>query len=233
MSEERAQSGRLFGRRKGRPLRAAQQRLVDELLPKVALDTQAAQIDPAALFDPPRSEIWLEIGFGGGEHLAWQAAQHPDVGFIGAEIFINGIATLLREIETQDLQNVRIWQGDARELLDLLPRQSLSRCFILHPDPWPKARHHKRRIVSPDTLDRLAELMVPGAELRLATDDPSYKPWMVEHLTRHPAFEWLARTPKDWRERPGDWPQTRYEAKGLKEGRPPLYLSYRRRKTVA
>lgn len=229
MTEERSGPQRLFGRRKGRPLRAAQQRLVDELLPRLALDTGAVRLDPAGLFDSPRDELWLEIGFGGGEHLAWQASRNPDVGFIGAEIFLNGVATLLREIEDQKLENVRIWNGDARDLLQVLPAASLSRVFILHPDPWPKARHHKRRIVSQETLDRLAMLMRQGAELRLATDDPGYKSWMVEHLTRHPDFEWLARGPKDWRTPPEDWPQTRYEAKGLKEGRPPLYLSYRRR----
>jgi tRNA (guanine-N7-)-methyltransferase len=210
-------------------LRPGQQKLVDELLPRLEIDSGAETLDPRALFDPPKGELWLEIGFGGGEHLAWQAARRPDVGFIGAEIFINGVATLLREVEDKRLENIRIWREDGRALLDALPPACLSRVFILHPDPWPKARHHKRRIVQAAVLDRLAEVMIPGGELRLATDDPSYQSWMVERLSRHPAFEWLARRPADWREPPEDWPRTRYEAKAVAEGRTPLYLRYRRK----
>ena len=225
---DRPQHRKVFGRRQGRPLKPNLQRLVDDLLPQVALDTAAERVDPAALF-PEAEEIWLEIGFGGGEHLAWQAERNPRAGILGAEIFINGIATLLRQIEERNLENVRIWREDARLLLDALPAQSLSRAFILFPDPWPKLRHHKRRIVQRATLDRLAEVLRPGAELRLATDDPSYLPWMVEHLSRHPEFRWLAEGPEDWRRRTDDWPETRYEAKAIEAGRKPAYLRYRRR----
>lgn len=228
MADAKPQTRKVFGRRQGRPLKPNLQRLVDDLLPRVALDAAAERIDPAALF-PEAREVWLEIGFGGGEHLAWQAAANPGVGFIGAEVFINGIATLLREIEERPLGNVRVWREDARLLLDALPARSLSRVFILFPDPWPKLRHHKRRIVQRATLDRLAEVMIPGAELRLATDDASYLPWIVERLSGHPGFRWLAAGPEDWRRRPDDWPETRYEAKALEAGRKPAYLRYERR----
>ena len=174
MADAKPQTRKVFGRRQGRPLKPNLQRLVDGLLPRVALDSEASALDPAEFF-PKARETWLEIGFGGGEHLAWQAAQNPEVGFLGAEIFINGIATLLREIEERELDNVRIWREDARLLLDALPEASLDRVFVLFPDPWPKLRHHKRRIVQTATLDRLAEVMKPGAELRLATDDASYR----------------------------------------------------------
>ncbi|MEX0921503.1 MAG: tRNA (guanosine(46)-N7)-methyltransferase TrmB [Rhodovibrionaceae bacterium] len=222
------QARKVFGRRLGRPLKPSQERLIETLLPRLELDSSMPQLDPAAVF-PEAGEIWLEIGFGGGEHLAWQATENPGVGFLGAEIFLNGIAGLLREIETQELANIRIWREDARLLLDALPQACLDRVFILFPDPWPKLRHHKRRIVQRETLDRLAQVMKPGAELRLATDDASYLPWMVERLSRHPAFRWLAERPADWRDRPADWPQTRYEAKALAAGRKPAYLRYRRR----
>ena len=228
MPQPKSPHRKVFGRRQGRPLKPSQQRLVEEVLPELALDTAAERLDPASIF-PEAEELWLEIGFGGGEHLAWQAAENPQVCFLGAEIFLNGIASLLREIEARKLGNVRIWQEDARLLLDALPEASLDRAFILFPDPWPKLRHHKRRIVQTATLDRLAEVMKPGAELRLATDDPSYLPWMVERMSRHAAFAWLAEGPEDWRRRPADWPQTRYEAKALEAGRKPAYLRYRRR----
>ncbi len=219
---------RVFGRRLGRPLKPNQERLIEALLPRLALDVAAGKLDPAALF-PSAEEVWLEIGFGGGEHLSWQAQANPKTGFIGAEIFLNGIATLLRDIEEKQLANIRIWREDARLLLDKLPEACLDRAFILFPDPWPKPRHHKRRIVQRETLDRLATVLRPGAELRLATDDASYLPWMVERMSSHDAFQWLARGPEDWRARPDDWPQTRYEAKAIDAGRKPAYLRYLRR----
>ena len=225
-----------YARRLGRPLRPGARRLLRALLPRlrVALPPAGGALDPEALFAAPedpavRRPVWLEIGFGAGEHLAWQARHNPGAGLIGAEVFVRGVARLLRAVEEAGLENLRIHPGDARELLAVLPPESLDRVFILFPDPWPKTRHHKRRIVVPETLDRLALVMRDGAELRLATDDPDYLAWMLERLIRHPAFEWLARAPADWRRRPADWPPTRYEAKALSQGRHPAYLRFRRR----
>ncbi|HVM80161.1 MAG TPA: tRNA (guanosine(46)-N7)-methyltransferase TrmB [Stellaceae bacterium] len=198
---------------------------------------ETGTLDPAALFDTfplpdgereRKREYWLEIGFGAGEHLAWQAAQHPEVGFLGAEVFENGVVKLLADIRRRNLTNIRILVDDARLLLAALPDRSLGRAFILFPDPWPKQRHHKRRMVSQATLDALARTLRPGAELRLATDDIGYLRWMLELAPVHPAFEWLVRGPADWRERPEDWPQTRYEQKAIAAGRVPYFLRLRR-----
>jgi tRNA (guanine-N7-)-methyltransferase len=181
------------------------------------------------LFGGAPRPIWLEIGFGGGEHLAQQAACHLAIGFLGCEVFENGIAKLVAEIDRRGLANIRIFSDDARLLLAALPAASVDRVFILFPDPWPKERHKKRRLVSGETLDRLAAIMRGGAELRLATDDPDYLSWMLERVTRQPAFEWLARRPADWRERPADWPPTRYEEKARAAGRTPYFLRIVRR----
>lgn len=221
----------LYGRRKGRPLRPAQQAALERLLPRLSLDLGALPGDPRDLFAPKAEQLWLEIGFGGGEHCAWQAARNPEVGLIGAEFFINGVASLLKQLDDQGSENVRVQVGDALELLAALPDACLDRVFILFADPWPKTRHHKRRIVSRPTLDRLAELMKPGAELRVATDDPSYRLWILERVTGHPWFDWTAQAPEDWRTRPADWPPTRYEEKALRQGRKPLYLRLLRRET--
>lgn len=201
------------------------------LLPRirVALPDAAATLDPLSLFAPPVDELWLEIGFGAGEHLAAQAAERPRTGIIGCEVFENGVARLLAEIARRQLGNVRILMDDARRLLAALPKASLGRAAILFPDPWPKERHKKRRIVSAETLDALAAALGDGAELRLATDDADYAVWMLERATAHPAFEWLARRPSDWRERPADWPPTRYEGKAIAAGRRPVFLRFRRR----
>jgi tRNA (guanine-N7-)-methyltransferase len=215
----------LYGRRRGRPLRPGRQALVDGLLRFLAIYlSESGEFDPRAMFaDPPRS-VWLEIGFGGGEHLAAQAERHPDIGFIGCEVFENGIAKLLGEVERRHLVNIRLFIDDARLLIEALPEASVERVFILFPDPWPKERHHKRRIVSRDTLDGLARIMSDGAELRLATDDPDYFSWMLECVTGHPDFAWLVRRRGDWRERPPGWPPTRYEEKARAAGRPPAFL---------
>jgi tRNA (guanine-N7-)-methyltransferase len=218
----------LYGRRRGKKLRAGQEALLDTLLPKLLIEvpTGPQKLDPVELFGGVK-DLWLEVGFGAGEHLVWQAAEHPEVGLIGCEPFINGVAKCLAHIERAAVTNVRLFNDDARLLMAALPERSLSRVFILFPDPWPKTRHHKRRFVQRDTLDVLAPLMKAGAELRLATDDPSYLPWMIEHACRHPAFEWLAERPSDWRNRPADWPPTRYEQKML-AGHKPVFLRLRR-----
>jgi tRNA (guanine-N7-)-methyltransferase len=222
---------RVYGRRRGRPLRQGRRLLAETLLPRIAIELpEAGQFDPSTLFAKPPPPVWLEIGFGAGEHLARQAAQHRAIGFIGCEVFENGIARLLGEIASSDFGNVRIFADDARLLLDRLSPASIGRVFILFPDPWPKQRHYKRRLVARATLDRLAIVMQPGAELRLATDDRDYLVWMLEHVTAHPDFTWLARTPADWRERPPDWPPTRYEEKARTAGRTPVFLRFVRRR---
>ena len=231
MSDFSLQPRRLYGRRRGRPLRPGRDRLRHELLPRLAIDLPGRGVlEPRRLFSPAIAQVWLEIGFGGGEHLAAQAERHPDIGFIGCEVFENGIARLVGEVAQRGLGNIRVFADDARLLLDRLPPSSLGRVFILFPDPWPKRRHHKRRIVAGATLDRLAQLMQPGAELRLATDDRDYLAWMLERLTAHPDFAWLARRPADWRQRPPDWPPTRYEEKARAAGRPPSFLRFLRRR---
>jgi tRNA (guanine-N7-)-methyltransferase len=204
------------------------------LLPRLAINLPVSgHLDIAALFGTARPSIWLEIGFGGGEHLAQLAEQHPQIGFIGCEVFENGIVKLLAQIELRRLDNIRIFADDARLIMATLPPASIGRAFILFPDPWPKRRQHKRRIVSRETLDTLAEIMTDDAELRVATDDADYLCWILEHIAAHPAFEWLARRPGDWRERPPDWPPTRYETKARAAGRSPAFLRMRRRPRVA
>lgn len=220
----------VYGRRRGRPLRAGQRALTETLQPQLSLSLPpAGRLDPRAAFPEPTREIWLEIGFGGGEHLAEQALLHPDIGIIGCEVFENGVAKLLALIERRRLANIRLFTDDARLLIAALAPASIGRVFILFPDPWPKHRHKKRRIVSAETLDGLAWIMTAGAELRLATDDSDYLAAMLELATGHPAFEWTARRPDDWRERPPDWPPTRYEAKARAAGRLPGFLRFIRR----
>jgi tRNA (guanine-N7-)-methyltransferase len=219
----------LYGRQKGKPLKPRQARLIDGLLPQIAMpDGLAGPIDPAEIF-PDKDEIWLEVGFGGGEHLAWHAARHPDIGMIGAEPFINGVAKLLMKIDDDDLSNVRVHHGDVRPLIEALPDRSVSRIFVLHPDPWPKKRHFKRRMISPWFFKEAARLLRPGSQLRVASDIPDYVRWTLMHAQNAPDFEWTAERAADWRVRPDDWPQTRYEAKAIREGRPPAYLIFRRR----
>jgi tRNA (guanine-N7-)-methyltransferase len=217
------------GRRHGRRLRSGRRRLLDEFLPRLAIPIDAAPLDPYALFQPRPAEIWLEIGFGAGEHLADQAERHPDIGLLGAEIFVNGVAALLARVEEKGLANVRIHADDARRLLDALPVACLGRVFLLFPDPWPKRRHAGRRFVQRENLDRLARTMKPEAELRIASDDPDHVAWVLRQVLTHPAFEWTARRADDWRRRPADWPGTRYEAKAAAEGRRATYLVFGRR----
>lgn len=216
-----------YGRRRGRPLRTARQHLVDTLLPRISVvpPLSGQPLDLAVLI-PQAREAWLEIGFGGGEHLAAQAVLHPQVGMIGCEPYVNGMASLLAKLDADAVGNVRIHAGDARPLIDALPDAALSRVFILYPDPWPKLRHHKRRLINAALLQSLARVMRAGALLRLATDDADYAQWMLEHLLACPYFQWLARQPEDWRNAPADWVPTRYEAKAKAAGRTPAYLDF-------
>jgi tRNA (guanine-N7-)-methyltransferase len=221
---------RFYGRRKGRPLRKGQLQLIDTLLPRLAIELpETGKLDPKSLFPCTPAQVWLEIGFGGGEHLAEQARANRAVGLIGCEVFLNGIATLLAQVSAHALDNVRVYPEDARDLLDALPDASLDQVFLLFPDPWPKRRHADRRFIQTSNLDLLARLLKPGAEFRVASDDPTYIGWALAHLVRHSAFAWTALGPADWRVRPPDWPQTRYESKALREGRQPVFLRFTRR----
>ena len=225
----------LYGRRQGRPLRAGRKALLEAALPplEIALPDEGGRLDPAVLFDPPPAELYLEIGFGGGEHLAWQARRHPAAGFLAAEYFITGVASLLGQLEAAEPAArpapLRLYIGDARDLLECLPAAVLDRVFILFPDPWPKRRHHKRRLIQAETVAQLARVLKDGGELRFATDDAGYLAWALERLTAAPALAWQVAGPADWRRRPDDWPATRYEEKALAAGRRPAYLRFLRR----
>lgn len=221
-----------YGRRHGKKLRPGQAALLAELArlapPGIGHDENPARtpLDLKALY--PGREPWLEIGFGGGEHMLAQARANPDVQIIGAEPFINGVAKLLAAIARADVGNIAVTDHDARDLMDVLPEASIARAFLLYPDPWPKTRHHKRRFVNPAQLDQLARVMRAGAELRVATDIADYVRHSLEVIDRDPRFEWTATHPADWRDPWPDWPGTRYEAKALREGRAPHYLTFRR-----
>ncbi|HEV2264184.1 MAG TPA: tRNA (guanosine(46)-N7)-methyltransferase TrmB [Stellaceae bacterium] len=202
---------------------------MDTLLPQLSVVLPpTGMLDPATLV-PAANDLWLEIGFGAGEHLAAQARAHPDVAVLGAEVFENGIAKLLAAVDRDRLANVRLFVDDARLLLACLPDRSLGRAFILYPDPWPKERHKKRRIVAPETLDQLARTLRPGAELRLATDDPDYADWIAAALAGRADFVELAHVEGDWPDRPVDWPATRYEQKAVAAGRTPRFFRLARR----
>ena len=219
----------IYGRRQGHRLRPGRRRLLAERLPALELHLPAAgQIDPATLFPGGRRPLWLEIGFGAGEHLAAQAAAHPEIGLIGCEPYVAGVASLVARAERDGLANLRVVVDDARLLLRALPERCLERIFVLFPDPWPKTRHHKRRIVNPATVAEFARLLAPGGELRLATDDMGYARAMLLALGGQPGLIWLAERPADWRVRPGDAPPTRYEQKALAAGRACVYLRHRR-----
>lgn len=220
---------RFHGRRLARPLTQRRKDLLEHLLPRLRIAIpEAGPLDPRTLFDPPLRSIWLEIGFGGGEHLAAQAERHPEIGILGCEPFLNGLASLLTAIESKRLENVRLHPDDARLLMARLAPQSIGRCFILFPDPWPKLRHRKRRIVCTETLDWLATAMEDGAELRLGSDDPDYIEDMLETAGKHPAFRPVRVDPETSTTRPEDWPPTRYEEKALAKGATCRFLIYER-----
>lgn len=218
---------RLFGRRIGKTLKEAEQQRIETLLPQISVPL-GAPLDPASLFADGIRDVWLEVGFGSGEHLAHRAEENPDIGFIGCEPFVNGAAKMLRRIEVGEFTNVRIHDGDAREVFDQLPDASLGRVFVLYPDPWPKRRHWKRRFVQAAELDALARVMKPGAQLFIASDIPDYIRWCLQFLMPHPAFDWEAESCTDWQTPFPSWPGTRYEAKALREERTPTYLTFTR-----
>ena len=220
---------RTYGRRHAKKLRATRAGAMEAVLPQVKISLPEGEgIDPKSFFNFPVKEIWFEIGFGGGEHLLHQAINNPDIGFIGCEPFINGVSALCVGIGEKNIRNIRVWPDDARMLMERFAPQSLDRLFLLHPDPWPKTRHHKRRFLQTETLDQLAQLLKLGAEFRMATDHPELAVWLLEKMYFHSAFEWCAVSADDWRKPSMDCLETRYCQKGMAQGRPPVYFTFRR-----
>jgi len=218
-----------FGRRKGHALRPRQQALFATLLPRLALDLSApAPADLRALFPQPADAVRIEIGFGGGEHLIAEAGREPRTGFIGVEPFVNGMAKALAAIEAGALDNIRLHFGDAIDLLGWLPPGSLSRIDLIHPDPWPKRRHWKRRFVQDHIVAQLARILAPGGEFRFVTDIDDYAAWTLIRLLRSSQFEWTARCADDWRKAWPGFTATRYQAKALRDRRAPCFLIFRR-----
>ncbi|SHL89103.1 tRNA (guanine-N(7)-)-methyltransferase [Roseovarius litoreus] len=234
MSTENHPSGapwrNFYGRFKGKGLRPSQQTYLDEDLAKLSpgpvdwdVNPDREPLDLKSLFGD--RDIWLEIGFGGGEHMVHQAVHNPGIGLIGCEPYINGVAMLLGKIRDSGAQNIAVHPGDVRDMFDVLPENSVSRAFLLYPDPWPKKRHHRRRFVTPGYLEPLSRVLKSGAIFRVATDIPDYVRQTLEEVPRH-GFTWQAERPADWREPWNDWISTRYEQKALREGRRPHYLTF-------
>lgn len=221
-----------FGRRKGHKLRLHQADLIAQLLPQLSVDMSSpAPPDLRALFDGAVDAVRLEIGFGGGEHLVAEALAHPHLGFIGCEPYVNGMAKILAQIEMHEIRNIRLVAGDAAELLAWVPAQSLARIDLIHPDPWPKRRHWKRRFVQDATIAAMARAIPPGGEFRFVCDIDSYVEWTLAHLVRAPQFEWLAQRADDWRLPWPNYTMTRYGRKATREGRRASYLRFRRTDT--
>lgn len=229
MSDTASAPRALFGRRKGRPLRAHQAALLETLLPRVALDLALpAPCELANLFPHSPQIVRLEIGFGGGEHMIAEACQYPSIGFIGVEPFINGMAKALAAIDAHRLTNIRLHPGEAAKVLEWLPAGKLERIDLLYPDPWPKRRHWKRRFIQDRNVAQIARVLRPDGELRFASDSPDYVAWTLEHLFRIPGLAWTAEHADDWRRPWAGYGGTRYEAKAKREGRAPCYLKFRR-----
>lgn len=215
---------RLYGRRQGHKLRLGQAALVEELLPRMSVP-DTGPLDAHVLFGDDRP-VEIEIGFGAGEHLAGQATAHADHGFIGCEPFLNGVVGALNHIRDGELSNVRLHMGDALEVIERFPDASLERVYLLHPDPWPKARHAKRRMMNHGPMDLIAAKLRPGGEFRLGTDDPTYCRWAMMVMDQRRDFDWQARTAADFLTRPADWPETRYERKARRQGHEVWYFRY-------
>ena len=235
---ENIKGSRVYGRRQGVALSAARQARLDKWLPTLDIilsenttdpEDVAETVSPNHYFPQEMQDYWLEVGFGKGEHLAQQAQMNPEIGMIGCEPFINGVSGLVDIVDEKQLSNVRVFRDDARLMMDSLPDQSLGRAFILFPDPWPKARHHKRRIVSAGNIKALSRLLKDGAELRIGTDHMEYCRWIMAHMLQNPDFIWQSGNPSDWQVRPDDWPPSRYEIKSLEQGRISSYLRFIRR----
>ena len=215
-----------YGRRKGRPLRNTSKRLLEELLPAYLVPDNTSE--PSKLFTNNPRKLYLEIGFGGGEHLAMVAKNHPENAYIGAEPFLNGVSSFLKYCQNEALKNVRIWPDDIRLQLSSWPSECLDGIFIMFPDPWPKIRHSSRRIINKDNLAAFARLIKVGGSLRMASDHASAKNWILSGMLENPYFDWTAERPDDWNVQPHDWPETRYMRKALKEGRRPAWFDFKR-----
>jgi tRNA (guanine-N7-)-methyltransferase len=221
--------GSFFGRRKGHKLRPHQLDLVEQLLPRLALDISSeSPNDLGEVFDRPVAEVRLEIGFGGGEHLIAEALNFPDTGFIGCEPYVNGMAKILTQIEAHNIANIRLFAGDAAELLAWAPPRSLVRIDLIHPDPWPKRRHWKRRFVQDATVNAMARILKTSGEFRFVSDIDDYCAWTLAHLVRSPDFEWMAERAADWQLPWPDYTMTRYGRKAEREGRKAAYFRFRR-----
>ena len=217
-----------FGRRRGRKLRPNRNALVETLLPqlRIALPSATCHLPLATLFPNPNLPVWFEIGFGNGEHLVEQARRNPQVNFIGCEPYINGMASLLAAIDRDALTNIRLFDGDARVLLETLPDASLDRLFVLFPDPWPKNRHHKKRLISLNTLPLFYQKLKPSGRFRITTDHADYCTWILETLLAYGKFTWAAKAQADWEQPPADWVRTRYQEKAEAEGRKATFLEW-------
>ena len=233
MSEDRRSRSTeaFFGRRRGKAMKPRQSSQYESQLPKlrIAIDTDTAPASMSELFEHAPAKVRLEIGFGGGEHLVHEATRFPDVGFIGVEPFVNSMAKFLANASEAGLENLRVYDDDATQLLDWMPANSIDGIDLLYPDPWPKKKHWKRRFVNPQNLSRFARVMKPGSLFRFASDIDTYVNWTLNHCDEHPDFEWLAQTADDWHTPYEAWPGTRYEAKAFREGRTPAYLTFRRK----
>jgi tRNA (guanine-N7-)-methyltransferase len=217
-----------YGRRKGYSISESRLKLINELLPKLLIDLdKPGLITPSILFNKG-ADVWLEVGFGAGEHLVAQAERYPDIGFIGCEPYINGVARVLSEIRQKSLTNILLHNDDARQVLEKLAPASISKVFILFSDPWPKKRHHRRRFINYENLNALSRVMKNRANLRFVTDDMSFVRWALNEFHYHPDFVWLINGPEDWRNRHVDAISTRYEEKAIKRGQKCIYLTFQR-----
>jgi tRNA (guanine-N7-)-methyltransferase len=219
---------RFAGRRKGRPLHEgrahALQAVSDFMIPMEIMDKTA--IDPKSFFDNPPQKLWIEIGFGNGEHLIGQALQNPDVSFIGCEPFINGVSAAAKDIVQQDLKNIRLWPDEALAFLEKFPDQCADRIFLLFSDPWPKTKQYKRRVIQPETVNLFARLVKKGGEVRLATDHVDLAEWMLLHMVPHESFIWKNFMTGEWTTAPGDWVETRYQQKAAQQGRHAHFMDF-------
>lgn len=228
------EKNRLYGRKQTRALSDVKQAVIDDLLarlqPDIGVTKAKSRLEIAELFGQPVAPVWFEIGFGSGEHLTGLMKQHPDIYMIGAEPFINGMANFLFALDQQNLpqDKIRVWMNDAILLAERLPDQSLERIYVLNPDPWPKKRHHKRRIINQENLTTFSRIMKPGGLLVMSTDVADLAEWMITEASRHPDFQWTAQNADDWRVMPKDWIPTRYEGKGKAKGRQQVYLMFRK-----
>ena len=245
MDADHPQELNFYGRRKGKKLHRRRLTAYEQVLPEVRITLPLLpsaeegrgegpplrqksnfKIPPSSFFNSPVRDVWLEIGFGDGQQLAHQALNNLDVGLIGCEPFINGVAALCADIREKNIGNIRIWPDDARLLIGRFDDHAIGRCFLLNLDPWPKTRHHRRRFVQTGTLDELHRILKPGAELVMSTDDPGLAAWELEKACFHPGFKWAANSADDWRRRPADMPETRYQKKGLQQDRPTVFLRF-------